>query len=155
MADRIVVMHSGVVEQIGRPLDLYDEPANLFVAGFIGSPSMNLLDGRLDETGTFVTTTGARISIPGLTARPGVELVLGIRPEHLELASRSDAAISGQVIVTEPTGSETQVTLRVGDNDLLALFHSRIDAQPGEAMHLRILEGKTHLFDKASGQRLG
>ncbi|ODT82613.1 MAG: sugar ABC transporter ATP-binding protein [Pelagibacterium sp. SCN 64-44] len=155
MADRIVVMHGGLAEQVGRPLDLYDRPANLFVAGFIGSPAMNLIEGALDEPGIFVTSSGARIPVPGLAARSGAQFVLGVRPEHLELADAALAdAIAGQVAVTEPTGSETQVTLRVGKTDILALFHSRLDVEPGQAIHVRIMPGKAHLFDKASGKRL-
>ena len=155
MADRIVVMHGGLAEQIGRPLDLYDRPANLFVAGFIGSPSMNLIDGTAQKAGTFAAASGAAIPVPGLAANQNGSLVLGVRPEHLELAEAgSEGAMEGQVVVTEPTGSETQVTLRVGKTDLLALFHSRIDVLPGQAIHVRIMPGKAHLFDKASGQRL-
>ena len=155
MADRIVVMHGGLAEQIGRPLDLYDKPANLFVAGFIGSPSMNLIEGTAQEAGTFAAASGAAIPVPGLTANQNGSLVLGVRPEHLELAEAgSEGAMEGQVVVTEPTGSETQVTLRVGKTDLLALFHSRIDVLPGQPLHVRIMPGKAHLFDKASGQRL-
>jgi len=155
MADRIVVMHAGVVEQIGRPLELYDRPANLFVAGFIGSPSMNLIAGRAERDEHFSTVGGASIVVPGLKAMPGRELVLGVRPEHLELAEAGAAgATAGRVVVVEPTGSETQVTLRVGDAELLALFHSRLEAEPGEALHVRVKPATAHLFDQASGKRL-
>jgi multiple sugar transport system ATP-binding protein len=156
MADRIVVMHGGVVEQIGRPLDLYDKPSNLFVASFIGSPSMNLIEGRADQDGRFLANGGTTLTVPGLVARPGASLVLGIRPEHIELVDAGSAgAIEGQVVVTEPTGSETQVTLRVGQSDILALFHTRIEVQPGQPLHIRMLTDKTHVFDKQSGKRLG
>ncbi|MCW5719830.1 MAG: sn-glycerol-3-phosphate ABC transporter ATP-binding protein UgpC [Devosia sp.] len=155
MADRIVVMHGGVVEQIGRPLDLYDRPANLFVAGFIGSPSMNLIEGEANGAGGFVAGDGAVLPLSGLKAPAGRDLVLGIRPEHLELAEAgTPGSIAGKVVVTEPTGSETQVTIRVGKTDLLALFHSRLDAEPGDEIHLRAMPSTMHLFDKASGRRL-
>jgi multiple sugar transport system ATP-binding protein len=155
MADRIVVMHGGVVEQIGRPLDLYDRPANLFVAGFIGSPSMNLIEGKANEAGSFVAAGGAVLPLSGLKAVAGRDLVLGIRPEHLEVTDAgTPGSIAGKVVVTEPTGSETQVTLRVGETDLLALFHSRLDAEPGDEIHVRAMPSTMHLFDKASGRRL-
>jgi multiple sugar transport system ATP-binding protein len=155
MADRIVVMHGGVVEQVGRPLDLYDAPANLFVAGFIGSPSMNLVEGTMEAAGTFVTDAGASLAVPHLSAHPGRKLVLGIRPEHIELAPTNAAdAFAGQVVVTEPTGSETLISLRLGGNDLLALFHSRLDVEPGSALSIRLMAGKAHLFDLATGHRI-
>ncbi len=155
MADRIVVMHGGVVEHIGRPLDLYDRPSNLFVAGFIGSPSMNLIDGTAQTAGTFTIDSGTSIPVSGLSAHQASGLVLGVRPEHIEVvAAGSEGAMAGQVVVTEPTGSETLVTLRVGKSDLLALFRSRIEVQPGDTIHVRVLPGKAHLFDKASGRRL-
>jgi multiple sugar transport system ATP-binding protein len=155
MADRIVVMHGGMVEQIGRPLDLYDSPANLFVAGFIGSPAMNLIEGTSDDDGGIVTAGGTVVPIPGIKVVPRRELVLGIRPEHLELVeARTPGSIVGKVVVTEPTGSETQVTLRVGDTELLALFHSRLDVQPNDKLHVRSKASAMHLFDKASGKRI-
>ncbi len=156
MADRIVVMHAGLVEQVGRPLDLYDRPANLFVAGFIGSPAMNLVEGTALGTNQFKATSGAELPVLGLATDATGELVLGVRPEHLELVDAgTEGSVSGSVVVTEPTGSETLMTLRVGKTDLLALFHSRIDAKPGDAVHVRVMPDKAHLFDKSTGHRLG
>ena len=155
MADRIVVMHGGLVEQIGRPLDLYDKPANLFVAGFIGSPSMNLIAGTVETAGVFTTSSGVAIEVPHLAAHGEQALVLGVRPEHLELVgAEAPGTIAGQVVVVEPTGSETQVSLRIGGDDLLALFHSRIAAVPGDTLHVRPMAGNVHLFDQASGKRI-
>ena len=155
MADRIVVMHGGLVEQIGRPLDLYDKPANLFVAGFIGSPSMNLIAGTVETPGVFTTSSGVAIEVPHLAAHGEQALVLGVRPEHLELVgAEAPGTIAGQVVVVEPTGSETQVSLRIGGDDLLALFHSRIAAVPGDTLHVRPMAGNVHLFDQASGKRI-
>ena len=113
MADRIVVMRDGVIEQMGQPLELYDRPATQFVAGFIGSPSMNFLPGKLDgEDGpVFISDDGLRLPLraapPGADGRP---CVLGIRPEHLALGGPLEA----RVAVTEPTGSETQVFATLG-----------------------------------------
>jgi multiple sugar transport system ATP-binding protein len=155
MADRIVVMHGGVIEQIGRPLDLYDRPANLFVASFIGSPSMNLIEGRVIEPGTFVAAGGAVIPISAKTAVTDRDLVLGIRPEHIELVEAGTPdSIAGKVMVTEPTGSETQVTLRIGETNLLALFHSRLGVRAGDEIHVKAAPSTMHLFDKSSGGRL-
>lgn len=155
MADRIVVMHGGVVEQIGRPLELYDRPANLFVAGFIGSPAMNLLQGKIEAPGIFLSDGGARFPVSHITAEAGRKVVLGVRPEHLELVDAgTEGALAGTVVVTEPTGSETHVSLRTGADDLLALFHSRLEVAPGEIFHFRPSAGAAHLFDQDSGKRI-
>ncbi|MGO7860145.1 ABC transporter ATP-binding protein [Rhizobium ruizarguesonis] len=156
MADRIVVMHAGLVEQVGRPLDLYDRPANLFVAGFIGSPAMNLIEGQAVSVNLFKAGSGAEIPVTGVSTKTGTDLVLGVRPEHLELVEAgSEGSVAGTVVVTEPTGSETLMTLRIDRTDLLALFHSRIDASPGDRVHVRVMPNKAHLFDRSSGRRLG
>ena len=103
MADRIVVMHDGVIEQIGTPLELYDRPANLFVAGFIGSPAMNLIQGKMDG-GAFVATDGTRIELPNAPGgSAGRNVTLGIRPEHLHLDA---AGLPMEILTVEPTGSD-------------------------------------------------
>ncbi|HEX2115927.1 MAG TPA: sn-glycerol-3-phosphate ABC transporter ATP-binding protein UgpC, partial [Alphaproteobacteria bacterium] len=112
MADRIVVMHDGIVEQIGTPLELYDSPANLFVAGFIGSPAMNFITGIVKRNGGmgFVETeSGTKLPLPnGVAAQPERKVVFGIRPEHLSLGDGGES-VPAQVQVVEPTGAETQV----------------------------------------------
>src|SRR5882762_3995882 len=112
MADRIVVMNGGNIEQIGRPLDLYDDPQSIFVAGFIGSPSMNLLDGRFDEAegrAVFRTDGGVVLPLPNDVSKPkGTKAVYGIRPEYLAMSSK-EPGIPAKVMVVEPLGSETQV----------------------------------------------
>src|SRR5215210_9587604 len=111
MADKIVVMHDGVVEQVGAPLELYDSPANMFVAGFIGSPAMNFLKGRC-ERGRFVLEDGSALPLPaGLGHVPSGDVVYGVRPEHLVLR---DDGLPLTVAIVEPTGSETQVIARHG-----------------------------------------
>src|ERR1700704_3647650 len=109
MADKIVVMHDGLVEQIGAPLDLYDRPQNLFVAGFIGSPAMNFLNGAIRSNGRAEFESNDGIRLP-LAAAPGVsdgrQVICGIRPEHFSLA---DDGAEAEIVVVEPTGSETQV----------------------------------------------
>src|SRR5579884_3283192 len=112
MADRIVVMHGGIVEQIGAPLELYDQPTNLFVAGFIGSPAMNMLPGRIEADG-FHAEAGGLWPLPGgMNAATGRRAVYGIRPEHFRLAEDGLPAV---VHVVEPTGSETQVIAHAGE----------------------------------------
>jgi multiple sugar transport system ATP-binding protein len=146
-----VVMNHGHIEQAGAPLDLYDRPANLFVAGFIGSPAMNMLSGRV-QGGAFVDLSGARWPLPpGHAATEGMEIVYGIRPEHLRL---DDAGIPTKVHVVEPTGSETQVVLRLGAVSLMGAFRERVTAGPGEALPVSPDITLVHLFDKQSGKRI-
>jgi multiple sugar transport system ATP-binding protein len=151
MADKIVVMRDGIVEQIGAPLDLYDKPGNIFVAGFIGSPAMNLLEGKIDG-GAFVTTGGMRLPLPanhsGGNGRP---LVYGLRPEHITL---SDTGVPVEVVVVEPTGSETLIVVKGGHTELDCLFRSRILPKPGETLRILPDMAHAHLFDAESGRRL-
>jgi multiple sugar transport system ATP-binding protein len=110
MADRIVVLHDGVIEQIGTPLELYDRPGNLFVAGFIGSPAMNFIKARLDggAVPTLIAASGVKIPL-GAAPRvaPGSEIVMGVRPEHVRLGGAH--ATPARILVIEPTGYETEV----------------------------------------------
>ena len=154
MADRIVVMRDGHIAQVGAPLDLYDSPANTFVAGFIGSPSMNLLDGVVQQTAAGLVVDVAGISHP-IMARPGVavgqKVIFGIRPEHLDLG---DTGIVARIAVIEPTGSETHVVLRAGVSDIVAVFRDRHAFKVGDTVHLAPQPRLVHLFDAASGDRL-
>jgi multiple sugar transport system ATP-binding protein len=154
MADKIVVMHDGIVEQIGDPLKLYDHPANIFVAGFIGSPAMNFIDGifqagdvpsvKASDGTLFPVTHAGRV-------RDGQHVVMGIRPEHLVI---SDKGAVGQVVVVEPTGSETQVVVRLGGKDVIGVFRERHDFRPGEHVNFHAQPDLVHLFDKNSGEHL-
>ena len=150
MADRIVVMQGGRIEQVGAPLDLYDRPANVFVAAFIGSPSMNLIEGRITSGGVAVAGTTLPLP-PGVRADEGREVIYGIRPEHL---SQSDQGLTGTVAVVEPTGSETHVVLRREGRELTAVFRNRVSFGPGATITLAPDVAVSHLFDKATGQRL-
>jgi multiple sugar transport system ATP-binding protein len=127
MADRIVVMNAGRVEQIGTPLELYDNPANLFVAGFIGSPAMNFLPEK----------------------RNGREVLVGIRPEHLSLAGDG---LEAEVVVVEPTGADTHVFCKVRGVAVTAVVRERHEFHPGERVRLKAQQ--TYLFDPSSGARL-
>jgi multiple sugar transport system ATP-binding protein len=156
MADRIVVMHDGIVEQIGTPLELFDRPTNLFVAQFIGSPAMNVLAGTLrrDTSGVGVDAVGARWPVATLgAANDGQAVHYGIRPGDITLA-RDGEGIAAQVVVVEPTGAETELLLQVGDAQLVVVIHGRTAAKPDDTVHLAIDADKAHVFDAASGQRL-
>jgi multiple sugar transport system ATP-binding protein len=155
MADQIVVMHDGRVEQIGSPLDLYDHPDNRFVAGFIGSPAMNFLDGT-QRDGALVVANGARLPLDrAQAANDGRSMVYGIRPEHLDLAANEDAGgIEAEVVVIEPTGSETQLVARIGQQELIAIFRERHAFAPGQKIRLKPRAPVAHLFDASSGQRI-
>ncbi|SEH30439.1 carbohydrate ABC transporter ATP-binding protein, CUT1 family [Methylobacterium sp. UNC300MFChir4.1] len=152
MADRIVVMHDGVVEQIGPPLELYDRPDNLFVAGFIGSPAMNFMPGKVRANGRLTFTTETGLSIPLADAPSGVDgrpLILGVRPEHFDLAPEGIAA---EVVVVEPTGSETMLAVRAGGQDITCVLRERVRERPGETISLR--PNRVHFFDAETGRRL-
>jgi multiple sugar transport system ATP-binding protein len=145
LADRIVVMQGGNIEQIGTPLELYDNPANEFVATFIGAPSMNLLAAELQN---------GQIHVGGLAfdgpAGSG-PIKLGVRPEHLVLA---DDGLPMEVKVVEPTGSETLVFLKFADHEVTAVFRDRLDLTPGMTLHLRPDPHHLHCFDQQSGKRV-
>jgi multiple sugar transport system ATP-binding protein len=157
MADRIVVMHDGIIEQIGTPLQLYDRPSNLFVAEFIGSPAMNVIAGTLRGTGTdtCVEAAGTRWPVPAqVGGRDGQAVHYGIRPGDIHL-SPTGHGIAAKVIVVEPTGAETELLLKVGEAQIIVVIHGRTAAQPDDIVHLVIDTDKAHVFDSASGARLG
>jgi multiple sugar transport system ATP-binding protein len=154
LADRIVVMHDGVVEQIGAPLELYDRPQNLFVAGFIGSPAMNFLNGTIRANGALAFEGAHGVRLP-LAAAPagsdGRPVIYGIRPEHFVIA---DDGAEAEVQVVEPTGSELQIAAKLGGDDIIAVFRERHDFKPGDKIRLKPDPRLAHLFDEPSGKRL-
>jgi multiple sugar transport system ATP-binding protein len=154
MADKIVVMHDGVVEQIGAPLDLYDRPRNLFVAGFIGSPAMNFIDGKVVRNGGdwFEMSSGRKLPLPPDTAaRDGQKVVYGVRPEHLHA---SDHGTEAEVVVVEPTGAEVQVFAHLDGQDITAVLRERLLLKPGAPIRLAPDPALVHVFDADSGQRI-
>ncbi|QIG47843.1 sn-glycerol-3-phosphate ABC transporter ATP-binding protein UgpC [Nordella sp. HKS 07] len=155
LADRVVVLQGGVIEQAGRPLELYDRPANAFVAGFIGSPAMNLLPGRISADGTdFEVQSGATLPLPEpLPALAGRPVTLGIRPEHLAVSKGSSGA-PAKALVIEPTGAETHAVLDLDGQELTTVFRERLPIAPGEIVAMSIAPGSVHLFDPGSGRRL-
>jgi len=157
MADKIVVMRDGVVEQTGSPLEVYDRPANQFVAGFIGSPAMNFLPGVYRQA-----EGQARVEFPGgisvrapasAGAQDGQPVVYGIRPEHIELAAADDG-VPTEVVVVEPTGAETQVFTKLAGIEVSSVFRDRHAFRPGEMIRLQPDAMRAHLFDAGSGVRL-
>ena len=154
MADRIVVMHDGIVEQIGTPLELFDRPGNLFVAQFIGSPSMNVLKGQV--RGGAVEALGARWPLLPGVGREGQDVDYGVRPTDLVLGEQG---IPAQVVVVEPTGAETELLLQVGTGEqsqqVVVVMHGRTQVQPDDTVYLTLQAGQAHVFDGGTGLRLG
>jgi multiple sugar transport system ATP-binding protein len=150
MADRIVVLRDGVIEQIGRPLELYDRPANPFVAGFIGSPSMNLFKGRVVGEGEarFEGPDGLELPLaPYAGAWDGSALTLGVRPEHLDIVPPgTPGAIEADVSLVEPTGSETMIVARRGKTEIIVSTRNRPTVDSGDRIALRAEPDLLHLF---------
>ena len=150
MADKIVVMRGGHVEQIGSPLDLYDNPASVFVAGFIGSPSMNFVPARCSGA-RIMTATGEEIGPAPQGVSDGQEVTAGFRPEDIRL---SDNGLPARVSLIEPTGAETQVMLKVGDTPIVFTTRDRVTLSPGDSVHLSVEPGKLHCFDAKTEETL-
>lgn len=148
MADRIIVMRSGRIEQIGTPLELYENPANDFVATFIGSPSMNLIPGTV--TGDNIRTDdGVAWPLPtGHSTSEGQKVKLGIRPQDIEL---QDTGIAAKVIITEPTGAETHLQLEIGNQAITASLRGKVDVGPDEVVKIAPLPDASYLFDGETG----
>jgi multiple sugar transport system ATP-binding protein len=166
MADKIVVMHDGVIEQIGTPLELFDQPRNLFVAQFIGSPSMNVMQGRLAkdaannlcvEIANSFWPVPIGISSADHSAEPlhlGAQVHYGVRPTDLHLCSK-DEGVPAQVVVVEPTGAETELVLKVGSSLITLVVHGRTNAQPEDLVYVSPDPDKVHLFDGKTDLRVG
>jgi multiple sugar transport system ATP-binding protein len=156
MADKIVVMRDGRVEQTGSPLELYDRPANSFVAGFIGSPAMNFLPGTLRRSAGAARvelSDGTQLAAPeGAGGADGQPVLMGTRPEHLILSS--DTGIPSRVVVVEPTGAETLVSCRHEGAELSVVFRERHSFAPGSTIRLLPDVQRSHLFDAGTGERL-
>jgi multiple sugar transport system ATP-binding protein len=157
MADKIVVMRDGRVEQTGSPLEIYDHPVNRFVAGFIGSPAMNFLPGVLRRANGGRVEFGEGLWLPAplqaSTAQDGQQVLYGTRPEHMELAS-GEEGIATEVVVVEPTGADTQVFSKLAGVEITSVFRDRHEFRPGEMIRLRPDPARAHLFDAADGVRL-
>ena len=154
MADKIVVMQDGIVEQMGRPLDLYDRPVNMFVAGFLGSPTMNFVHGLLPAGAGdyFEAGNGTRLPLARTQTQPeALEAVYGIRPEHVEIRETGIATI---VQAVEPTGAEIHLILDLAGQPIVCVSRGRPDLKVGDSVHVGWACEQVHLFDRASGARL-
>ena len=160
MADRIVVMNAGRVEQVGSPLDLYDHPATRFVASFLGSPAMSFVPGTTERRDDRVAVRGTAGQVVAIlpaavagSARDGQAIDLGMRPEDLSLTSDQDG-IPFVVDVIEPTGAETHLVGSVEGAPVRCVFRERLTVAPGETLRLRADPARLHLFDRDNGTRL-
>ena len=159
MADRIVVMHDGRIEQIGAPLDLYDHPDNLFVAQFIGSPAMNVHErqGEARRRPAHVEVAGGvRWPLPQgpRHGRPGGRLRHSSRATCAWPAPDAAGAVPAEIVVVEPTGAETELLIQAGDDQLILVTHGRPNVNPGDRIGLAIDPAKVHVFDQGTGARL-
>jgi multiple sugar transport system ATP-binding protein len=157
LADRVVVMNKGRIEQQGTPLELYLHPTNLFVAGFIGSPAMNFLPGTLEngpDSAYVRLTNGSKVPLSASPkASVGTSVILGIRPEHVQLGTVSDD-LSGKIEYLEPTGAQTQVALSFADQSLVAVTEGIFQHQPDQSISVQLPPQSIHLFDARSGEVL-
>jgi multiple sugar transport system ATP-binding protein len=155
LASRVAVMKSGRLQQFDTPMNIYNQPANRFVAEFVGSPSMNFVEGRIDQA-TFVSDS---LRIPLNASQVGQlsgqsQLTMGIRPEHIQVvAEPHDGAIAASVYVTELMGNETFVFLSVGENRLIARAPADFRAEVESTVWLQLATEKAHFFDPGSGNR--
>ncbi len=160
LADRIVLMHDGRVEQIGTPEDVYDAPATLFVAGFVGASAMNLVPGRIDRVGpdnAVVLGAGARLALPAgrHDAHAGREVIVGLRPEHLAWSTEAGAGtLEGSARIVEPLGSDTLVVFDVAGCELQTRLPPRLVRRAGDPVRVRVAPDSIHLFDPATQRRL-
>src|SRR5881398_493298 len=150
MADRIVVMHDGRVEQIGTPLELYDRPGNLFVAQFIGSPAMNVIEGtvrRANGAAHVETGAGIRWLLGNASGGDGQRVAYGIRPEHLTLASATTVgAVAGEIIVVEPNGGKTELLVPAREAQIVVVTQGRPVVNPGDKIGLAVDPAMVHVF---------
>ncbi len=155
MADRIVVMNAGRIEQVGTPLSLYNAPDNLFVAGFIGAPQMNMLSGKAiaKDAGLVMHHGDAVLPLPkDIAVQDGQDIVLGLRPEHLRIDP--EGRLHATVEVIEPTGNETHLSCEIGDTEVRLIADADIDTKPGAAIRLSFDDAKVHVFDGVTQARL-
>ncbi|NRQ16563.1 ABC transporter ATP-binding protein [Ensifer sesbaniae] len=149
MADKIVVMNGGKIEQAGAPLELYNDPANLFVAGFIGSPEINLIEAIADGE-TASTRDGVSLPLGG-KVQPGTRIVCGIRPQHITLGTMG---VPGRISLVEPTGEDQEIVVDMGGQDISVVVHGGRPLSAGQDVRLTIDADKVLLFDKETGERI-
>lgn len=149
MADVVVIMRDGIIEQSGTPLNIYDNPANLFVAQFIGSPGMNILEGEIDKQGSETVVKSGDLILPiqqTAKVKPGQKVIYGIRPEHLS-PSKSGTGIPATINVIEPTGPEIHIYANLAGKEVTAISRERLDWEPDSKVLLTPMTDRVHLFD--------
>jgi multiple sugar transport system ATP-binding protein len=152
MSDRIAVMHEGELQQYGAPMDVYENPANLFVASFIGSPAMNLLAGTLEQVGAGLVFARPGLRLPVMAGgAAGQKITLGVRPEDILPGSGLQRAT---IRVVEPTGHETIIVAEIGGEMLLLRATAGTDLAPGQEMAFSLRTSRLHAFETATGHRL-
>jgi sn-glycerol 3-phosphate transport system ATP-binding protein len=154
LAHRMIVMNAGRAEQIGTPMEVYQNPASVFVAGFIGSPAMNFLDGRSDGAGKVAIDGGGSVAA-GAGIESGRRVTVGVRPEHLTPCGPSDANLVGSVEVVEALGADTLIHVGVAGRSIIARLPQGAPAEVGAAISLAVASERVYLFDAESGTRLG
>jgi multiple sugar transport system ATP-binding protein len=153
MADKIVVMNAGRIEQVGTPFEIYDRPVNTFVAGFLGSPAMNLLKGTITSGKSLDLGNGAKLQLPDAPNEvSGKPVIAGIRPESLDVVAKG--GLAAKVTAVEPTGAETMITAEVAGQTIVTLVHRRLDINPGDSVSLGVTARSVHFFDSETLQRL-
>jgi multiple sugar transport system ATP-binding protein len=154
MADKIVVLQAGRVEQIGTPLELYDKPNNIFVAGFLGSPAMNFLEGTVGSgpESTLKLASGTSIKLSRRPEKTTGDIVIGVRPEAISLAK--SGGVAATVMIVEPTGSETHIALDLEGREITWVARERVGLTPGQKVDISFETPDVHFFDKETQQRL-
>ena len=156
LAQRVMVMNGGVAEQIGTPVEVYEKPASLFVASFIGSPAMNLLTGRVNNEGTHFELDGG-IELPlngGYRQYAGRKMTLGIRPEHIALSSQAEGGVPMVMDTLEILGADNLAHGRWGEQKLVVRLAHQERPTAGSTLWLHLAENQLHLFDGETGQRV-
>jgi multiple sugar transport system ATP-binding protein len=158
LADRIVVLNQGRVEQQGTPLELYRKPANLFVAAFIGSPAMNMLEGTVDgENGEPAARLGDGTAIriaPDRKVKAGQAITIGLRPEHLVPGVAAGTPLAGRTMLVEPTGAQTHVVFDLAGQQVTAIVDGEYPARYGAVFEASITSDQVHVFDRGTGVAL-
>ena len=153
LAQRMMVMNAGRAEQIGTPMEVYQNPASVFVAGFIGSPAMNFLDGKGEGAGRIALDGGGSVAIPG-KVEAGRRVTVGIRPEHLAPCKPSEANLVGSVEVVEALGADTLIHVTIAGRSIIARLAQGAHAEIGEPIALAAVRDKVYVFDADTGARL-
>jgi len=157
LGNKIIVLHHGTIQQVGSASEIYHQPANIMVAGFVGSPQMNLLEGTLDDTGTTFRCGRLRLDLASLlkqslTRSAGRSLTLGIRAEDFEIADNAQAWIRGEIELVEDLGSDRFVHLKCDDLDLIARIGREVTLRAGDTIDLNLAPDRLHFFQ--DGKRI-